>query len=222
MESNYVLVNMIHKYIHAKRSKSKQMFHSSILSIAKSLIDKLIQLLLLSLSYHYRVAKSRLIFFSHVMNMDQTNIPNPSNKHAYISIDKPVAMMDEAIHISISNLKPWQKITIVAQIEDGHALYTSYAHYIADQNRIVNLTTDPSLDGTYQGVDSMGMLWSMRPTKDKEHVMLYLNDINRPLHVRLFILNGFRNTTSWNDVQNDIIIAERSIERWYIASDVIN
>ena len=74
----------------------------------------------------------------------------------YISVSDPISMIDTPIEISIRKLQPLQKITIVAGIEFKQAQFISHAHFIANQKGMINVTTDPSLDGTYQGVDGMG------------------------------------------------------------------
>ena len=137
----------------------------------------------------------------------------------YLNIDQPVSMVDSEIEISAHNLEPYQKITIVAQIEERSVRYISHAYFVADKEGVVNLKSHPSLGGTYTGIDSMGILWSMRHSSEhRVGSRLYKTQANTPYLIKLCFVNGFKDVKNWLDIEGEVQ-CEKSIERWYLASD---
>ena len=137
----------------------------------------------------------------------------------YLNIDQPVSMVDTEIEISAHNLEPYQKITVVAQIEEGSVRYISHAHFVADKEGVVSLTNHPSLGGTYTGINSMGMLWSMRPSSEQRVGSFLLKRMaNTPYVIKLGFVNGFKDVKNWLDIKDEVH-CEKCIERWYLATD---
>jgi dienelactone hydrolase len=71
-------------------------------------------------------------------------------------------MMDERLYLSITHLKPRQPVIVRASTQDAEGkLWQSYAGFYADKRGTVNLKTQAPVNGTYTGVDSMGLVRSM-------------------------------------------------------------
>lgn len=63
----------------------------------------------------------------------------------------------------VSGLRPRQVVDMRATSTDDRAVvFSSLATYRADGNGEINLAKDPSLGGSYVGIEPMGLLWSMR------------------------------------------------------------
>ena len=105
-----------------------------------------------------------------------------------IKVDHPIAMVDAEVEITVSGLNPYQKITIVGYIEERNAKCISYAHFIANNSGCVNLKTHPSVDGTYTGVDSMGIVWSMVYLTQFRFIQ---RNANYPYDIELSVMDGF-------------------------------
>lgn len=72
-------------------------------------------------------------------------------------------MFDEPVQVTVSGLRARQVVTIRARSTDEKGVvFSSSATYKADGNGEINLERDPSLSGSYIGVEPMGLLWSMR------------------------------------------------------------
>jgi dienelactone hydrolase len=83
-----------------------------------------------------------------------------------IRISKPDALIDEEIAIEIKGLRPFQRILLHAQTTDAeHVMWSSEAIFCSDQRGRVRLTKNAPLDGSYKGVDGMGLFWSMLSDK---------------------------------------------------------
>ncbi|KAL3055618.1 hypothetical protein OYC64_018315 [Pagothenia borchgrevinki] len=73
-------------------------------------------------------------------------------------------MFDEPLQVKVAGLRSRQVVTLRARATDEKGvMFSSMATYEADGSGEVDLQRDPSLSGTYTGVQPMGLLWSMRP-----------------------------------------------------------
>ena len=100
------------------------------------------------------------------------------------------SLVDTTTEINVRNLKPLQRITLEAKlIGDRGELFESYAHYVADKDRKVDVCRDSSLGGSYSGVEPMGLLWSMKQAPgQKRGLQLTKRDVTQPYNV---IVNCF-------------------------------
>ncbi|MGC0344319.1 dienelactone hydrolase [Streptomyces sp. SLBN-8D4] len=88
----------------------------------------------------------------------------PVSTRAVITVDRPVALADEPVHIRVTHLAPQGRIVVhsSATAYDGQA-WKAKATFAADEDGVVDLTTSRPESGTYHNVDGMGLLSSMRP-----------------------------------------------------------
>lgn len=85
-----------------------------------------------------------------------------------IIITPEKALIDEPVEISIANLKPHTQITVEATCKNkDNDAWKSYAIFQADDKGVVDIAKQAPIDGSYQGIDPMGLFWSMVPP-DKE------------------------------------------------------
>ncbi len=79
-----------------------------------------------------------------------------------ISVSAPVALADQAVTIRVTGLAPGQRVTVTAQATDDTGLtWQSDATFTAGQNGLVDLASAAPASGSYQGIDGMGLLWSL-------------------------------------------------------------
>lgn len=100
--------------------------------------------------------------------------------------------VDQKVDITVSNLSPEQHITLRARtIDDSKTVFESFAHYKADENGEVLVSSEPSLGGSYTGVEPMGLFWSMKPvtTPDRDD-LLRKRVVTTPLKVTLDVYGG--------------------------------
>ncbi|XP_077955872.1 acyl-coenzyme A thioesterase 1-like [Gasterosteus aculeatus] len=73
-------------------------------------------------------------------------------------------MFDEPVQVKVVGLRSGQMVTLRARSTDEKGVvFSSSATFRADGSGQIDLERDPSLGGTYTGVEPMGLLWSMRP-----------------------------------------------------------
>lgn len=66
-----------------------------------------------------------------------------------VNVVPKTALVDEVVKIVVSRLRPFQKVTVEAHVEEDNKRFASYAHFVANQNGKVDLTQHPSLGGSY-------------------------------------------------------------------------
>ncbi|KAM6920563.1 acyl-coenzyme A thioesterase 1-like isoform 1-T3 [Lycodopsis pacificus] len=72
-------------------------------------------------------------------------------------------LFDEPVQVKVAGLRSRQVVTVRARSTDEKGVvFSSSATYRADGGGEVDLKRDPSLTGSYTGVEPMGLLWSMR------------------------------------------------------------
>ncbi|XP_029309561.1 acyl-coenzyme A thioesterase 1-like [Cottoperca gobio] len=73
-------------------------------------------------------------------------------------------MFDEPVQVKVDGLRSGHVVTMRARSTDEKGVvFSSSASYKADESGEIDLERDPSLSGSYIGVEPMGLLWSMRP-----------------------------------------------------------
>ena len=78
-----------------------------------------------------------------------------------ISLTPSAILVDEPVSIRLSRLLKDARVSLHAQMRTAFGTVTSFAIFQTDEQGVVDLATQPSLGGTYEGIDPMGLFWSM-------------------------------------------------------------
>ncbi|XP_029971844.1 acyl-coenzyme A thioesterase 1-like [Salarias fasciatus] len=79
-------------------------------------------------------------------------------------------LFDEPVQVKVAGVKSYQVVTMKATSTDERGvLFSSSAVYRADESGEIDLNRDPSLSGSYVGVEPMGLLWSLSPETLHKH-----------------------------------------------------
>ena len=133
-----------------------------------------------------------------VKSVDPTS--SGTNGMASVSVSLPqidvhpslATTVDQKVDITVSKLSPEQHITLRARtIDDSKIVFESFAYYKADKNGEVLVSSQPSMGGSYSGLEPMGLFWSMKPlaTGDRDD-LLRKRDVTTPLKVTLEVYGG--------------------------------
>ncbi len=96
-------------------------------------------------------------------------------------------LFDEPVQVKVSGLSARQVVTMRARSTDEKGvLFSSSATYRADGSGEIDLLRDPSLSGSYVGVEPMGLLWSMKADTGL-HKFFYKVDALKPHMVKLSV-----------------------------------
>ncbi|XP_046562020.1 bile acid-CoA:amino acid N-acyltransferase-like, partial [Haliotis rubra] len=140
---------------------------------------------------------------------------HPYSSKAYFSVNPLVALFDERVSIKVNDLRPLQRVTVQAWVEEGKAVFSSCGHFQADQQGLVDIAEHASTGGTYKGHDSMGLFWSMKPVPGiSKDLFLRKSDVTTPLVFRLSVIDDH---IPLEDLQlaTPVVLATEEVERWY-------
>jgi len=105
-------------------------------------------------------------------------------------------LMDERLSISVSGLRPNTLITLKAKSKAQDQLWwRSEAAFNSGPNGTIDLRAQAPLSGTYQGVDGMGLFWSMKAdadTKSGDHSFFAITDWLQPIVTEVEIVDAGR------------------------------
>ena len=122
-----------------------------------------------------------------------------------IEVAPPNALIDERVSIRVLGLRPEQPAVVRARMRDD---WSSYATFRADATGVVDVSSQPALSGTYQGIDQMGLFWSMA-AKDELKAASFV--LNTPITPTV--------TTLTAEVGGEVV-ASATVERTHLAPGV--
>uniref|UniRef100_H2ZQD1 BAAT/Acyl-CoA thioester hydrolase C-terminal domain-containing protein n=1 Tax=Ciona savignyi TaxID=51511 RepID=H2ZQD1_CIOSA len=120
--------------------------------------------------------------------------------------------------IQIPGLDANTDVTLHARTRvNKKCFYESYSHYKVPASGILDLEKQPSIGGSYIGVEPMGFLWSMEGKADREEdiVRLIHKDVTVPQNIDLKVYVGL-----WDREPRNKLVAETTIQRMYMAPGV--
>ncbi|TYL40674.1 hypothetical protein CV102_03675 [Natronococcus pandeyae] len=90
------------------------------------------------------------------------------------------ALVDEPLSIRLTGLSPGSRATLWTAFTDADDVtWLSYGRFEADQRGEIAPAERAPLEGTYEGRDSDGLLWSRRPTDDDPSILSPVFDGDR-------------------------------------------
>uniref|UniRef100_A0A3Q1I6U1 Uncharacterized protein n=1 Tax=Anabas testudineus TaxID=64144 RepID=A0A3Q1I6U1_ANATE len=135
-----------------------------------------------------------------------------------LSVHPSRGLVDEKFLVLVQKVPPGLQVTLHAlhRCEDGHS-WDAFGHYTADATGTVNVAEDPSLGGTYSGVEQMGLLWSLRPVPGTNaKLRMRKMNVQTPMEVTVSVYQGHQ-TEGFVD---QVPLATVVVERWYMAPGV--
>ena len=118
---------------------------------------------------HFVFSIKALLFRLPRTRFIMTSCLQQATKHVKLSCSPLSAMMDKKVTIDLEGLEPNQKVSLQAKlVGDSNDRYHSLAHYIADQHGRVCMNSQPSVGGSYVGVEPMGFMWSLNTRAKSE------------------------------------------------------
>jgi dienelactone hydrolase len=69
--------------------------------------------------------------------------------------------VDQALEIRMSGLAPEERVTLSLSLLEPHLNWQAEAEFVANGDGVIDLSRDAAVSGSYEGVDSMGLFWSM-------------------------------------------------------------
>jgi len=113
-----------------------------------------------------RIVQHGLLFAAVLLMGLSNHVQCHGQQRIKISVMPVQALMDDRLTIRISELPPRRRITISAQSKSHDQHYwRSNAVFRAGVDGRLDLSAQAPQQGSYTGVDAMGLFWSMQPVK---------------------------------------------------------
>jgi dienelactone hydrolase len=103
----------------------------------------------------------------------------PGGTDLRIVANPPFALYGEPFTVTVSGLRPGERATVKAVSKDARKMsWESEAVFEADASGTVDLSRQAPISGGYEGVDSFGLLYSMKPVNAKKPVGYQDDEVN--------------------------------------------
>ena len=141
---------------------------------------------------------------------------------AQIEVEPSVSLIDAAVRICITGLSARQNITLRAKLIGNRGYkFESFAHYTADEQGRVVVSSQPSLGGSYTGIEPMGLLWSMKPSPGQRRgIRLLKRDVTTPYTVTVEAFEGHLCLEGKKREVGVALLASETFEKWYMRNGV--
>lgn len=134
--------------------------------------------------------------------------PAPAASAPRLEIAPRRALVDEPLTIRVSGVEPGERVTLRATMaRTPEVAWQSSAVFVADAAGSVDPGKDAPVEGSYQGVDAMGLVWSMTPSSDAWMNAPLPGQLD-PMHIHIEAERG------------GAVFGEMDVERLRVAEDV--
>ena len=125
-------------------------------------------------------------------------------QEALLSVLPEEGLMDMPVSIMISGVDPYAKITLKAYCKDkkNHA-WSSESVFQANDQGIIDLQAQAPISGSYEGIDPMGLFWSMESPEES-----YFSTDQDKVKITIDM------------IQNGKLLDKKIISRLYVSNDV--
>ncbi|XP_061168852.1 acyl-coenzyme A amino acid N-acyltransferase 1-like [Saccostrea echinata] len=108
-----------------------------------------------------------------------------------IIVDPKEALVDERVHIEVEGLPQNKPITIKASFQEEGQRFCSYGCFTSTDGGHVMVERQAAVQGTYTGVEPMGLFWSMKPEPSQRQQIRFLKrNVTTPIIVTFAVLEG--------------------------------
>ncbi|XP_071502059.1 bile acid-CoA:amino acid N-acyltransferase-like [Diadema antillarum] len=137
------------------------------------------------------------------------------------SVLPEIGFMDGHMDISASGLQPGQRVALRARVrsECGRFGFESQGHYEADADGRLSVNTQPSLGGTYTGIEPMGLLWSMLPDEVSVRKLARLVKIEPTVHQWVYTFDLFDGING-DTREAEVAIDSKVVNRIFLSPNV--
>ena len=141
-----------------------------------------------------------------------------ANQHQRLIVNPASSHTSSKVHIIGDGFQPNTPITIQSSLvcPDEGFDFQSYAHIYADKDGCFDLKTTESVGGTYQGVDEMGLFWSMVKRENAPFNRCILANGSRDLH---YNFKAFLGHITDDELEKESSISSTDCQR-YVSRNV--
>ncbi|XP_077408512.1 acyl-coenzyme A thioesterase 1 isoform X2 [Vanacampus margaritifer] len=98
-------------------------------------------------------------------------------------------LFDKLVQVTVEGLTPHKRVELRSSlVDDKGVIFKASALYQADEKGLVDVSSAPSLGGSYTGVEPMGLWWSMGP--ETPHKKFVKKNVLSPTRVEIAVHIG--------------------------------
>ncbi|KAL5008828.1 hypothetical protein ScPMuIL_014409 [Solemya velum] len=140
---------------------------------------------------------------------------------AAITVTPDEPLMDDKLTIVVSGLRRHEAVTLYAVLTNDKKTFASCASYVADGSGTVDLENSSSTQGTYTGVEPMGLFWSMVQSPGQPRgTRITHKHVSLPLDTHISVFPGQVTLDQLFLRQDMEAIAKTTVSRWYKSRSV--
>ncbi|KAL4238876.1 acyl-coenzyme A thioesterase [Mactra antiquata] len=156
-----------------------------------------------------------------IMRLFTTSTSRTMEPYISVKPDYKRLLVDEDLDITIHGLKKQQKVSVYAYLNEENRRYESSGCFVANSDGKVSLKESQSTSGTYKGISSMGLFWSMVPCSgQREGIRLTKNNVHTPLSTKLSVFDGHHNLSKLGTNNQHSPLCDVIVDRWYLDENV--
>lgn len=147
--------------------------------------------------------------------MHKRDVSSITSSTVAVSVDKSECLMDEDTNVKVTGLSPKDKVTVIATTEQQGYTFWSHGLFSADEDGAIDLSRDKPITGSYDGVDSCGLLWSMTsaPWQPKHLRLLEMRAV-KPKEYTFSVFPQSQDPSKFLKDRTEIL-ASVNHKRWY-------
>ncbi|OWF36219.1 acyl-coenzyme A amino acid N-acyltransferase 1-like [Mizuhopecten yessoensis] len=137
-----------------------------------------------------------------------------------ISASPKEVLVDETFILRVTGLGPEQRVTIRSVVAEDGMKFSACGCYVADSDGCIDVSVQPSLSGTYTGVDQMGLVWSMcQIPGQRPGLRLFKKDVTTQQVLKFEVYTEHRTFDHLHEV-SVLPLSMTKVFRWYMSKDV--
>ncbi|XP_078000651.1 acyl-coenzyme A thioesterase 1-like [Glandiceps talaboti] len=142
-------------------------------------------------------------------------VRNLSKITASITVNPRITLADQRVSVCVSDLPPLTPVTIRSLVKnEKKQQFEAHGHYTASIDGQVDVTTQPCIGGSYQGIEPMGLFWSKLQSPGQRSGLRFTKaDVTKPSIMEFSVYPGHLDTPEFEDISP---ISTTVIERHYM------
>ncbi|XP_071479328.1 acyl-coenzyme A thioesterase 2, mitochondrial-like [Diadema antillarum] len=139
-----------------------------------------------------------------------------------LSVLPEAGLMDGHMDIGASGLRPGQHVVLRARVrsECSKFGFESQGHYEADADGRLSVNIQPSLGGTYTGIEPTGLLWSMLPDEVSARKLGRLMKTEPTIHRWAYTFDLCCGVPGEDIREAGDVVASKVVNRMFLAPNV--
>ncbi|XP_060081613.1 acyl-coenzyme A amino acid N-acyltransferase 1-like [Ylistrum balloti] len=141
-------------------------------------------------------------------------------KNVTLSAFPNEVLVDDRFTVRVTGLGSNQRATIRSVVREGSMAFSACGCYMADNDGCIDVCVQPSVSGTYTGVDQMGLVWSLQPIPgQRPGLRLFKKDVTTAQTIKFEVFTEHRAFDHLHEISIPPL-STTEVLRWYKGKNV--